>query len=48
MIGQITYMGDTSMVEKFGRRIKSYKELLKFAAEDSKLKDVCNTEATNS
>ena len=33
MIGQMTFLGDTSMAEKFGRRIKSYKELHKFAAE---------------
>ena len=33
MIGHITYMSDTSMAEKFGRRVKSDKVPHKFAAE---------------
>jgi len=33
MIGHITYMSDTSMAEKFGRRVKSDKAPHKFAAE---------------
>ena len=33
MIGHITYMSDISMAEKFGRRVKPYKEPHKFAAE---------------
>jgi homoserine O-acetyltransferase len=33
MIGHITYMSDTSMTDKFGRRLKTDKEPLKFGAE---------------
>ena len=33
MIGHITYMSDSSMAEKFGRRVKSDKSPRKFAAE---------------
>ncbi len=33
MIGHITYMSDTSMAEKFGRRTKEEKEHFKFSAE---------------
>ncbi len=33
MIGHITYMSDTSMAEKFGRRTKEEKERFKFSAE---------------
>ncbi len=33
MIGHITYMSDTSMAEKFGRKIKSNKEQFKFGAD---------------
>jgi homoserine O-acetyltransferase len=33
MIGHITYMSDTSMTEKFGRRTKTDKEPFKFSAE---------------
>jgi homoserine O-acetyltransferase len=33
MIGHITYMSDTSMAEKFGRRTKTEKEPFKFSAE---------------
>ncbi len=33
MIGHITYMSDTSMAEKFGRRIRQEKEPFKFSAE---------------
>jgi homoserine O-acetyltransferase len=33
MIGHITYMSDTSMAEKFGRRTKTDKELFKFGAD---------------
>ncbi|MGD0644753.1 MAG: homoserine O-acetyltransferase [Candidatus Bathyarchaeia archaeon] len=33
MIGHITYMSDTSMAEKFGRRIREDKEPFKFGAE---------------
>jgi homoserine O-acetyltransferase len=33
MIGHITYMSDTSMAEKFGRRLRADKEPFKFGAE---------------
>jgi len=33
MIGHITYMSDTSMAEKFGRRVREDKEPFKFGAE---------------
>ena len=33
MIGHITYMSDTSMAEKFGRRVREDKEPFKFSAE---------------
>jgi homoserine O-acetyltransferase len=33
MIGHITYMSDTSMAEKFGRRVRGDKEPFKFGAE---------------
>jgi homoserine O-acetyltransferase len=33
MIGHITYMSDTSMTEKFGRKTKNSKETIKFGAE---------------
>jgi homoserine O-acetyltransferase/O-succinyltransferase len=33
MIGHITYMSDTSMTEKFGRKIRADKEPFKFAAD---------------
>jgi homoserine O-acetyltransferase len=33
MIGHITYMSDTSMAEKFGRRTKAKREQFKFAAD---------------
>lgn len=33
MIGHITYMSDSSMTEKFGRRVRDDKEPFKFAAE---------------
>jgi homoserine O-acetyltransferase len=33
MIGHITYMSDTSMTEKFGRRTKTNREPFKFSAE---------------
>jgi homoserine O-acetyltransferase len=33
MIGHITYMSDSSMAEKFGRRLKEDKEPFKFGAE---------------
>jgi homoserine O-acetyltransferase len=33
MIGHITYMSDTSMTEKFGRKIRADREPFKFAAE---------------
>jgi homoserine O-acetyltransferase len=33
MIGHITYMSDSSMAEKFGRRVREDKELFKFSAD---------------